>query len=388
LNFSIAKLTNTFRASTCLQLFVLLIALYAVLEPCLPNFAQMIKPELIPSNSMRVKITDFLSTPSNPDIVIMGSSLVLAPALHCDAAMLPLSVKEKAIFRKNQAKSYTKAQYLEDLLSESSGKNLNIYNLGIPSAMAADNYILLEEMIACNKRPDLIILGLAARDFINCARVNPEQSPLCDEVRRFHKERNYTNADQIRSVPTVIGENIGAFKNNLVLIKSLANDIVCEWRQKGFKPETQSEQALQEVVLPTRDAIEQDRIKYSKFFTDATPQVLRGQLDYADRIVKLANKAKIPIVIVNMPVTSTHKALLSPELSSMYQNGIENLAIRNDCALIDLDSTSQFDGDSDFRDSVHLNAKGGRKFYNELVAQIVDRHILTKGIASTDKAIH
>lgn len=389
MNFPIEKLAKTFKSSTSLQLLTLLIAADLLIAPCLPNAAQMIKPELIPSNSMRVKIADFMSVPTNPDVVIMGSSLVLAPAIHCDAAMLKMSDKEKGIFRKNQAKSYTKAKYFENLLSQSSGKeNLNIYNLGIPSAMAADNYRLLEEMLDCNIRPNLIILGLAARDLVNCTRVDPEQSPLCDEVKRFHKEKNFTAADRVKNVPAVIGEHIDAVKNDLATIKSLTGDKVGEWRRHGFEAQAQSEQAVQDVVLPTADAIEQDRIKYSKFFIGATPEVLRGQLDYAERIVKLANQAKIPIVIVNMPVTATHKELLNQELSDTYQSGIEALAERNGCPLIDMDQACQFDADKDFRDSVHLNAKGGRKFYQELVANLADHHILTKSIASTEKPVH
>ncbi len=382
---------TAFKTSTFLQLLVLAIGTEAFISFGLPSVVQVMQPNLIGANAPLVKFRDYYGSKENPEVVIMGSSLVLAPAIHCDAAMLPASDPDKVRIRKAPSASYTRAKYLEGVLKEACGQDLTIYNLGLPGSMAPDNYAYLQEMITCKKRPALIVLGLAARDFVNRKRTDPEKSSLVAALKQFDKERKLSAANIFTELPTLVSEHFQQDKSELALVKALVDGKIKDWRTNGFEPATfavkPEDDELQEVQLPTPKVLAEFKDQYVDLFDSAKPEALRTQLSYLDKMVSLAGDVKIPIVLVNLPVTDRHKELLTDELTTIYQNGIKEVATKNGCTLIDMDIPGEFDADTDFRDPIHLNAKGGRKFYKELVARLAAQHVLKESIASTDRKV-
>ncbi len=378
------KLALTFGQSMFLQLLVLLIGADLFIAYGLPNVIQALQPNLISHKSTITKYKDYLGKPIDPDVVIMGSSLVLSPAIHCDAAMLPASDPNKLKIRNQPTASYTNAKYFEGVLKDSYGKELSVYNLGLPGSMMGDNCAIFQEMLECKKRPSLIVLGLAARDFVNRKRVNPEKSKLIEDLALFHKENVTTVSDRLKNLPSTVTAHFDEDKEDLVLVKTLVNGKIADWRKNGFKtPEREPEEVITEIQLPSPRSLTLVDSMYAELFTDAQPEGVSDQLKYLDKMLGLANQANIPVVVVNLPVTTRHKNQLTDELTNTYQTGIKAVAQKNNCAFIDMDQPGEYDAATDFRDPIHLNAKGGRKFYKELVSNLVDRRVLTKSIATT-----
>ncbi len=78
-------------------------------------------------------------------------------------------------------------------------------------------------------------------------------------------------------------------------------------------------------------------------------------------------KNGIRMIVVNMPITKENRTLIPGKLYARYQNEICGLPAQFGDELIDLDSNEAFQL-SDFYDSAHVNAQGGKKVQDLMVS--------------------
>src|SRR5207253_2325947 len=69
--------------------------------------------------------------------------------------------------------SYHKASFLDHKLRTKFGGTFNTYNLSAPGQMPSDAYLMLRAMVNSANRPDVVIYGIAPRDFMDCTLQNP-----------------------------------------------------------------------------------------------------------------------------------------------------------------------------------------------------------------------
>src|SRR5262249_15269817 len=77
-------------------------------------------------------------------------------------------------------------------------------------------------------------------------------------------------------------------------------------------------------------------------------------------------KERIELIVVNMPITTYNIHLLSPRKYMDYVARLKQCAAGQNVTLYDMCTPSNY-ANSDFHDSVHLNAYGGKKFFHQLV---------------------
>jgi hypothetical protein len=73
------------------------------------------------------------------------------------------------------------------------------------------------------------------------------------------------------------------------------------------------------------------------------------------------------LIVINMPLTQWNISLLKQEIFVNYLKAIENFGFEQGIPTFDLCDSRRFTI-HDFHDSVHLNAFGGKKFFDRLVA--------------------
>src|SRR5262249_38780501 len=129
------------RTSVFVQFVLLLATTLIVSTVALPALLKFIQPEALDTDELMCKIPDFVASKQKYDVVFMGSSLVLAPAVYCDSELLGKNVNSKDEKKKN-SHYYNKALYFEKLLGEAFHRNVSVYNLGLPGCMVADDCIL------------------------------------------------------------------------------------------------------------------------------------------------------------------------------------------------------------------------------------------------------
>lgn len=110
------------------------------------------------------------------NLALLGSSLMVSAVAGCDANFLnkPIDLSR-----------YHKASYLDNLLSTTFNGTFNTFNLSAPGQMPSDAYLTLQAMVNANKRPDIVIYGVAPRDFIDSTLSSPTDTEPFRYLKRI-----------------------------------------------------------------------------------------------------------------------------------------------------------------------------------------------------------
>ncbi len=371
----------TIISSVFIQLVLLLAVCAAFGSYTLPNTLKDIRAELIDVGESYKKVPTFLASSSNPDIVLMGSSLMLAPALHCDSAFV--RKESSAQFGQEERASYSKGLYLEKLIKDKYGKSLEVFNFALPGCMMSDAFQMMKELKACDKTPRLVILGVAPRDCMNNQQAVPEETVLSLELKRFHDQHGKRETVSTVNPLDTLKQQVQVGRKDLVLIKQLINTQIACIRDGGQNDLTRvstkakqpkEDKALQGnttslIATPTEQSLARSVSVYKKHYNPPSAKMANMYLDYLDRTVEFAANNKIPLVLVSMPITELNKSLLSKDIYELYQQRSKDAAAKYNVPYVDIDKSRIYEP-NDYRDTVHLNAAGGDKFYNELLTGI------------------
>ncbi len=95
-------------------------------------------------SSISYKLSKLEEPWTNPDLVVIGSSLSQSSFACADA----LAAKRRAPYTGYELHSYGKSVYLQDKLSQLTGKKLSAVDMSVSGCMASDAYHLLKRAIA------------------------------------------------------------------------------------------------------------------------------------------------------------------------------------------------------------------------------------------------
>jgi hypothetical protein len=121
-----------------------------------------------------------------------------------------------------------------------------------------------------------------------------------------------------------------------------------------------------------------DLDQYQHVYNPPNRALFKQQSGYLEKMLKLANRQKINLVLVNMPLSDENKALITPGFYDQYLNTVATTADKYEVPFYNLDVRQNYSL-ADFEDSCHMNYSGGQKFYNALVqALTTNKQILAK----------
>ena len=124
------------------------------------------------------KIPEFLASSKNPDILVLGSSLSVYPAVRVDDMMLKGKTRFDKWYARNHINSYTKAEYFKKHLGARLNENLSLHNLGVIACLLSDQYLTFKKVLATGKRPKIVICQIAPRDFMDNHRQVVQETPV------------------------------------------------------------------------------------------------------------------------------------------------------------------------------------------------------------------
>jgi hypothetical protein len=106
--------------------------------------------------------------------------------------------------------------------------------------------------------------------------------------------------------------------------------------------------------------------EYLRRYSHPDIHTYRTQMFFLNKIAEFCRKERIELVVVNMPITPDNLRLLKPGGYRGYLQGLREFAIFNKLSgVYDLNNFAKY-SHKDFHDTVHLNAFGGRKFFDDL----------------------
>lgn len=330
-----------------------------------------IDPDCLPSSHSWIwwARTNFLSQLVPPRVVILGSSLMMNPVWENEADFLNKDVDIVA---------HRSVQYLDAAIESRLGScEPATFNFALPGAMLSDDYMVLRTILLKRElKPDVIVLGLSPRDFVDngfaCAASSEHYRYLSRftdtkdlvELAMPHPWQRFTHylhtffyfegkkADFQVALSTLLRNETSRLLGSPTL-----NKAPMETRKAIYQ--TELEKGLW--LAHPRGADHYDLAEDKKLRkTLANKEGFDNQRKWFEMTLELCKKENIRVLVVNMPLTATNINLFG---SGIYHNCMElmaNTARKYDASFLDLQKAGGFDM-ADFTDMCHMDASGGRK---------------------------
>lgn len=278
-------------------------------------------------------VLDVIHSTKHPDVVVLGSSLVLWPALECDGIGTPYRPGFPSPKKWNFHR-YRRAEYFRNLLGAKLGRNISILeNVGVSGSSMEDHTLIFDVAVRQGKRPKLMILALNPTQFVATKTFLPEYRPLSMELRPYTREKRRDSSLEIlrdRFCMNIFDQVMKA--------KYLAS------AAQGGK--------LGEII-------ERSLYQYENGFEQSYHRLAEMQ--------QIAKRYDIPLLVVDMPVKS--KTYVSEASLTEYRRRVREISQKHGTPYFDLNKMGSFTA-GHFADSLHLNEQGARKLY-ALISEIV-----------------
>ncbi len=329
---------------------------------------------------------EFFISNSKPDIVLLGSSLAFAASYFCDATY----VLKQDTTSSPDSNAYLKSMYFQHLLGHNLAKEPQVANFGFPGGMAADANVIASTLLQCGKHPRLLIYEMSPRDMID--NLVPLGSGSLGGALD-HRSGTHDIA-----TPHLIADSSwgGLWLRDLnrlgehPSLNTLTNFYISSvWR--FYKTKTNVKDWLVATCCqllnrePTLYAavnassitklycgdplFDHDIANYATRYNPPNFKQFALQKEQLKKLSELCVAANIKLVIVNMPISPNNKALINTAIYQQYTNELSALTKSRGCDFIELDDGNIFQA-QDYRDSIHLNAQGGKKFQERLVEKL------------------
>jgi len=328
---------------------------------------------------------DFKEKETAPDITLMGSSLMMA-AVHGGDATYQNKSQEVAL--------HHKSALLEDLLkNKSQGKSYSTFSFALSGEMASDAYVLSNALLEGEKQPKVIIYGVAPRDLMDNALKSTASTEIFRFVSRI-KDPIDVAIPARNSFWSVVEYGLGKVsflyehRNDFLYMQHAATKNIAsklgykdiqdnvhttyDIRRQAFLELPEDSGPHEVVVHPPSaspnvytDNLEEYKYRYSSF----KEKQFKEQVSYLEKFLALGQERGIKIILVNMPLTKDNVDLMPPGLYSRYMETLGTMCTKYQAQMLDLNTPADFPKEY-FEDSVHLNSKGGARFFEVLAERI------------------
>ena len=336
---------------------------------------------------------DLKSDKSPHNLAFLGSSLTVSALNSADATYYNESV---------DLVYYHKTRYFDETLEkalEANSENklgFDTFNLSTPGQMPSDALMTLMAMIETGHKPDVIIYGVAPRDFIDSELAGPQDTEPFTYLNRVvdispFEEEIFTGP--LDKINLALQKNIYFYKfaadfqmeagklYQSLLIDRLAPEPdkskpFTYWDRKKLLPEYKKGEfhpyanmcAPSDLSKPME--YKDNSIEYVHRYKRMNPVAFETQMSFLARLADFTDKNGITLVLVNMPVTTDNLKLLKKEYYDQYWSRLKPFGERENTVLFDMNDHTIFKKPEDFHDGVHMNARGGLKFIDHLVEKL------------------
>ncbi len=327
-------------------------------------------------------IPEFFSSKSKPQILLMGSSLVLSPAHMIEMAQ-------------HHSPGYA-CTYFEDGLKQRTGKKITVTNVGVMAGMTCDQYSILKASLAAGKKPDYIIFGMAPRDFtdnMTSIENSPTQQMLayCRSHEKFLPESLKAN-----DLELCCNAHKVTFQRIIKHLRNSGLQLACS---VSGHPASIADIAMTKTPAPLfrthKVVLKEDIDKFRRLYNPPNFERLSAQIGYLEDMMELCQREQIPVLLVNMPITDDVGRLIAPSLLQAFRQKVNQVAVRYHSTFLDLDNkdlsaahtglSNSFNDDRDFNDCVHLSLSGGKRFFDVLADHLASDNSFSRTFQTTQQ---
>ena len=333
-------------------------------------------------------VSDFHKQPQTPDVVLLGSSLMLEALNTGDATYL---------HRPQNVSLHHTSSCLQDDLEAKLGYKPRTFSFAIAGQMASDAYAISSTLLHGKAKPTTIVYGIAPRDFMDNTLTNVTTTETFKYLSRVG-DLSKTIAAAKPSFFEVMDhwlENISFIYKHRVDLACLqqhaANSVLesfghrnldtyrvpFELRRIALKDLLEDVASNETMVCPYGDPpvpYLDNLSEYRQRYAHMNAKMFKSQLGYLDQLLQYGKEQNINVVLVNMPLTADNVATMPPGFYQTYLSQIISLSAKYNSKLIDMNVPGLFNRGY-FADSAHLNGLGGMRFFELLSNDLVTNHV-------------
>jgi hypothetical protein len=269
----------------------------------------------------------------------------------------------------------------QEALTAAGGQNLSTDVLAVPGSMMSDQAFIVHELFSNKRKPSLLILTYAPRDFMD--------NEVADRIASTPTRRvvNFINKRQLFWPTKMTISSFGDCLANHLLFADLLRrhwlrTLVLDACFRTGHPLTlwdssrlsKNKNQIAEPAPPSeatggpRDAQNSKTLKldldlYNRRYNPYNERRTSTQLACLQELLDDCKRHSLPVQMIGMPISPANKKLLKPDLYESLKARIRAIAERYNAGCIDLNTVPGVAFDqSDFGDSVHLSKAGSSRF--------------------------
>lgn len=330
-------------------------------------------------------------------VLLLGSSLVVAPALQCEAMY---TGKEFKRFHQRRLTSFE--NYLESSLTKETGSksqsssissSVRSYCLAMGGQMASDALIVAKEVLPASSDANAgtsIVYGIAPRDFQDNLFPRIDASPVFkifaqvgDLPQLFENEPDMTAVDRTSAYCERLSslyryrtdwQTLFAIRAKrtiercmpFIVFDKYYDTLALKPQKKGLLP---GEAIGTPMVVPNNAVDHADwqttTEEYKRRYNPVKENKAKAQFDYFEKLLALCQERKVNLMVVNMPLSQDNITVLPKGFYQQYLARAEQLCNQYGVEFVDLNQ-GQWTNNSNFVDSVHLKPESSKAFMQKL----------------------
>lgn len=379
--------------------FFLALTIVAVLDCAIrvcwkPNVEQ--KLEASNHSAIWWALKSFYECPKS-DVVLLGSSLMQqvvcdGEATYTGRAIDPLQ--------------HHRCTHLEDRINRTNRAQIKTLALSAPGQFASDA-ALISSILVGEKQPTRVIYGIAPRDFMDNSLPSPSSTETFKlisrlsakfpiERRAYATDIEYISAllqSTLSSVSATYASRLDFAHISTHYLRALVVDKFAMGQDRSFQILNHLDKLArpEEVSLGQRTINPEDgtpmyydnRAQYVCSYQPFRPKIYYTQISYFKDMLDLLRTNGVGVTIVNMPITEDNMNLMVPKFYKGYLNDVKEIARSRGAEFIDFNKPELF-STAHFKDTVHLNGYGGKRFV-ELLCRAMKQSTVNE-IASSARA--
>lgn len=348
----------------------------------------------------------------SPYVLLLGSSLMVAPVVQAEASELNRPVKRFFERRSSLLEKLINEPYPGETLGADgrSQERVSVYNMAVGGEMGSDAYLIARHFLKSGNPPVAIIYGVSPRDFqdnlmpgVASSQTFQVMGELSDipEIARLENLSWETTSDAALGRVWRLWRSRADLKLYLGLMSKKWLERACPFivfekygetlelkaQRRGQFPEEArgTPLAYPGYAIDHSDG-EATRNRYLRSYNPVNERMVDTQFTYFDKFLRLANSSNVSVLVVNMPLSMQNKALLQKGFYGEYLDRVKRLCAAGDVEFRDYNN-SLWDKNSNFVDTVHLTSRASKPFLRDL-ARCVQSSSLSIAFAGERRRRH
>ena len=326
---------------------------------------------------------NYLMREQAPPVVMFGSSLIGSATFSADS----VTVKS---FR--DCVSDRRAVTLEKDIKQHLGGHTEIFNASIPGSMASDALVISSALFKPDNKPQLVIIGVNPRDFIDNTMTAPADTEPFQFFSRYVSLGNLAKAafsDPFAYMDWTLRHYVPLKRWNAKLAEISTQISRLGQKQPDAHPRTlvshlQQKRSVMQVFMggtaevrkgewlipyPMPYGFQDNMPEYIRRYKDPKTALYPSEKRFFNEFLQRLHDQDIKVLVVNMPATDPNRSLLPDAFWHSFRTYLSSTCTKYGAEYMDLSDDFRFVF-NDYLDTVHLNSSGGARLFNIIADKI------------------